>query len=254
MSSKIASSKAMSSKAAPPKPAPPEAAPPKVASAGVGSGQPDLARSLAEPATEQTVAPPLTIAPIWRRVAARATDLVVVFFIQFMLVVVQIFWFMDDVSQRYDFEPWGRSFMASMIFIGLYGIYEIFFHTFAGGQTPGKILLEIEVVRHQDARTPSLLQSLVRWPLAGIALPLLFAPNSELWFAHYKLWALALWLAPGVTAVFTKDRFSLHDLVAGTQVVRHVQTEEETQQIEDMKSRRKELREKYGLGLFNKLR
>jgi len=198
--------------------------------------------------------PPKEIAPIWSRIAARATDLLVVFFIEFILVIVQIFWFMDSVSRKYDFEPWGRPFMASMIFIGLYAIYETFFHTFAGGQTPGKILLRIKVVRRKDEKPPSLLQSFARWPLAGIALPLLFAPNATLWFAHYKLWALALWLAPGITAFLTKNHLSIHDLAAGTKVVRHIQTDEELKQIAEDATSRKEIREKYGFGFFRRLR
>lgn len=186
-----------------------------------------------------------------------------VFFIQFILVVVQIFWFMDDASRNHDYEPWGRPFIATMTYIGLYALYEIFFHTKAGGQTPGKILMRIEVVSRgrgigrEQNQPPSLAQSIIRWPLAGVAFPLLFAPNEQLWFAHYKLWALALWLLPGITAVFTKDKLSLPDLLANTRVVRHIQTEDELKQLEDMKQRRKEVREKYGwgrLGGWNRLR
>ena len=97
--------------------------------------------------------------------------------IQFVLVVLQIFWFMDDLSQRYDFEPWGRSFMASMIYLGLYACYEVYFHTFAGGQTPGKIFMKIEVARLSDGRPPVWWQSLARWPVAGVALPFAVCPR-----------------------------------------------------------------------------
>ena len=218
------------------------------------SGEVQISQPKPAPASTPPLSDP---APLWRRLVARATDLLVVLCIQFVLVVLQIFWFMDDLSQRYDFEPWGRSFMASMIYLGLYACYEVYFHTFAGGQTPGKIFMKIEVARLSDGRPPVWWQSLARWPVAGVALPLLFAPDAQLWLVHYKLWAVGLWLLPGVTALITPARRSLPDLLAGTQVVRHIQTEEETQQLEDMKRRRTELREKYGLGRFgpfNRLR
>ena len=48
-------------------------------------------------------------------------------FVEFVLVVAQVFWFMDSFSDRYGPEPWRRAFVASLIHIVLYGTYEVFF-------------------------------------------------------------------------------------------------------------------------------
>ena len=184
------------------------------------------------------------IAPLWRRVVARATDLLVVFFIEFVLVVVQVFWFMDDVSDSVQPEPWGRSFMATVIFIGIYAIYEVIFHTRANGQTPGKLLLQVKVVRAADGEAPRWWQSAVRWPLVGVAFPLLFAPN--LGFPNF-LWLVGIALAPGITAIFSKNRRGIHDLLAATIVVSHEPTEEEKRQDQQIRDRARERREKYSV-------
>ena len=179
------------------------------------------------------------IAPVWRRVFARVVDLLVVFFVQFVLVVVQIFWFMNSLSERFDPEPWGRPFVASLTYISLYCIYEIFFHTKANGQTPGKLLLHVKVVRVVDGNPPRWWQSLLRWPLAGVAFPLLFVVNFWL--------ALGLWLAPGITAVATRKRRALHDHISSTMVVSHEPTEEERRQDQEIRERARERREKYSI-------
>ena len=175
---------------------------------------------------------------------ARATDLLVVFFIEFVLVVVQVFWFMDDVSESVQPEPWGRSFMATVIFVGIYAVYEVIFHTRANGQTPGKLLLRVKAVRAADGEAPRWWQSALRWPLVGVAFPLLFAPN--LGFPNF-LWLVGIALAPGIAAVFNKNRRGIHDLLVSTIVVSHEPTEEEKRQDRQIRDRARERREKYSV-------
>src|SRR5699024_1368616 len=75
---------------------------------------------------------------LWRRALARAADAATVVLVLWMLVVLQVLWFMDDATRRFDPEPWGRAFVPLLAFIALSAIYEIVFLRFNEGQTPGK--------------------------------------------------------------------------------------------------------------------
>lgn len=191
-----------------------------------------------------------------RRLVARFIDVLVVFTIQLVLVIIQVFWFMDSLSDRFDPQPWGRSAAATFIYVALFGAYEIFFHTKSQGQTPGKIFMRIKVAQPvpvaqpagaqissqppSPGQPPSFWRALVRWPLVGVPLPLLFVPN--LWIA------LGVWLAVGVTCLFSRQLKAIHDYVAGTEVVMHEPTKEELEADRRMRQRQVEFKEKYQVG------
>lgn len=159
----------------------------------------------------QAVERPLLDAPsaaLWRRVAARAVDTATVFFLLWVLVVLQILWFMDDLSDRLDPEPWGRAFPATVAFVVLSAAYEVVFLRGNDGQTPGKDLLNVRVVRRADDGNPSVARAARRWLLPGLA--------ALVW----PIWAAVIAVfATGLTVPFGAARRTLHDHLAGTMVV-----------------------------------
>ncbi len=205
-------------------------------------------------------------ATAFQRLAARAIDAVIVLFILFLLVITQIFWYMNELSDAHQYSPWGRSFIASISYIGLYVIYEAVFHTYNRGQTPGKLLMNIYLVSLPtaafgqdentdnmkspvdagDIRAPNLYQSLIR-----IILPV----TPLLFFEPWPLWASLACLATGIPVLWNiKHRGrAIHDFLANTCVIYVEPTQEDADFLKREKELREERTEKYNLGLFRQI-
>ena len=93
---------------------------------------------------------PYPVAVVWRRVLARIIDAVTVFFIQWMLTVIQLLWFMDDVSTRWQPDPWGRATAAVLAYIFFHFVYTMVFLRWNEGQTPAMDLMNLRAVRTKD--------------------------------------------------------------------------------------------------------
>ncbi|WP_155060163.1 RDD family protein [Streptomyces blattellae] len=148
---------------------------------------------------------------LWRRLLARLVDATAVLAVLWVLVVLQIFWFMGDATRRLDPEPWGSAFVPLVAFVVLSATYEVVFLRFNGGQTPGKDLLDIRVVaRSADSPELSLPRALLRWLLPGLLL------------LAWPLWlgALAVAGTAVTTPLGTRPR-AAHDYLAGTEVVHY---------------------------------
>jgi uncharacterized RDD family membrane protein YckC len=145
---------------------------------------------------------------VWRRVAARATDLATVLFVQWALTILHIFWFVDAASTRYQPAPWGRAFVSVVLFVTLSAVYEVVFVRWNAGRTPGKDVWRIKIVTAGTDDRPGVPRALARW--AGPGLTIL------LWPIGLALTALAAW---GLTVPVTVGRRAVHDLVTGTAVV-----------------------------------
>ena len=89
-------------------------------------------------------------ASLVRRAAARAIDLATVFFLMWALVVTRVLFFMDRLSDRIHPDPWGRAFVATVTFVVLATVYEIVFLVANKGQTPGKDIMKLRVIRRAE--------------------------------------------------------------------------------------------------------
>jgi uncharacterized RDD family membrane protein YckC len=138
----------------------------------------------------------------WRRLAARAIDLVTVFFCLFAVAVMGGGALIDGAGQ------------ARVAFVVLLVVYEGVFVARVG-QTPGKDLLRVKVAVAGSADTPGAGRTARRLPL--VSLPLL-VPDPVV--------AASVLLATGVT-VWLRPGRGLHDLLAGTWVVHYHADEEE---------------------------
>ncbi len=208
-------------------------------------------------------------ATAFQRLAARAIDAVVVLFILFLLVITHIFWYMDELSDAHQYSPWGRSFIASVSYLGLYIIYEAVFHTYNRGQTPGKLAMNIYLtalpaatfgqdnninninsmkspVDTGNIHAPRLYQSLIR-----IILPV----TPLLFFEPWPLWASLACLATGIPVLWsTKYRGrAIHDFLANTCVIYIEPAQEDADFFKKEKELHQERREKYNLGLFRQI-
>jgi uncharacterized RDD family membrane protein YckC len=146
-------------------------------------------------------------AAFWRRVLARLLDSLAVFWIEFALVVMGAAFWVAPLTDRIHPGPWGRAFVATITYAVFLVIYEVVFIT-ANGQTPGKDLLKIKVVRVVDGETPTLNQALRR---SLVHAALCVVPKA--WLASLAQFAV------GLTSLRSPMRRSLADHVAGTQVV-----------------------------------
>jgi uncharacterized RDD family membrane protein YckC len=142
-------------------------------------------------------------AGFWRRAAAYLADLFLIqlvvnflMYVRFLAVVIAsahergsgFMEFLED-------EPLGLS-----LFIGILSFVLYFtFFTNWGGQTPGKMLMRVRVVA-ADLEEVSLARSLSR---------------TLCYFASYLFFGLGF-----LIAAFNRDKRALHDLVAGTRVIR----------------------------------
>ncbi len=168
--------------------------------------------------TGATGAVDLAPAALWRRGAARATDLATVLFVQWALTVLHVLWFVPALSERVAPAPWGEAFVVTVLFVLLTAVYETVFMRWNNGRTPGKDVWHVKVVCVGTETAPGLLRSLTRW--AGPGLALLVWP---LWLAGVVLVA---WAAP---ALVTSRRRTFHDLLSHTMVVVDRRDDEENE-------------------------
>src|SRR4051794_34346953 len=89
-------------------------------------------------------------AALWRRLAARLADILTVVFVVWAVVVLQVLWFMGQLSRAVHPRPWGTAFVPTMTIVALYAVYEIVFVRYNQGQTPGKDVFKIRVVTAAD--------------------------------------------------------------------------------------------------------
>ena len=162
-------------------------------------------------ALNRAAPPPLTRPPAdpWRRAVARIIDLAIVATLLWTLVLFQVFWFMDRLSQRVDPEPWGRWFAPTVAFVVIFAVFEVLFLVRNRGQTPGKDVMKIRVVPRRAGGKISVVRAVRRWVLLGVA-----ALVHPIWMA-----ALVLGIV-GLPAAMTGRR-SMCDRLAGTVVVHY---------------------------------
>lgn len=149
----------------------------------------------------------LDVAPMWRRLAARAIDVVTVTTWVFAFAIAHIFLHLPLWSRSVAPEPWGTWFLTIITFTICYAAYEIVFIAKLGA-TPGKDLMGLGVVDATTGARPTYGQAARRWLLPGMVQPL---PGT--WIAG------VLTLTWGATAWFDGERRSVHDRLAGTRVV-----------------------------------
>lgn len=183
------------------------------------------------PATSPTerTAPPATAAP-WRRAAAWLADVVTVLFVNLAFVLIGGAALVDAAVDRWSPEPWGASFVPTILYATFFLVYETSFVA-VRGQTPGMDLLDIEVVVPSTGGHPGWRRALVRTlPLAVLRL----APGA--------LVGTAAMAAVGVSIPVDRQRRALHDLLAGTIVIDSYGTDDDGPGPID----RDELAETYG--------
>ena len=147
------------------------------------------------------------VAPLWRRLVARLLDMFTTFFLTFALVVIVFVWFLDDLAQAVDPDPWGRAFIATVLYVMVATVYEVVF-LWQRGQTPGKDAMNVRVISDTD----------------GIGLPFGVACRRSVALALLRLvpgaftGTVATFLV-GVTCLGDERRRAVHDHLAGTWVI-----------------------------------
>lgn len=165
----------------------------------------------------------------WRRAAAWLVDVVTVLFVNLALVLIGGAPLVDAAVERWSPEPWGDSFVPTVLFATLFLVYETTFVA-VRGQTPGMDLLGTKVVVTSTGEHPGWRRALVRTlPLATLRL----VPGA--------LVGTAAMLAVGVSIPVDRRRRGLHDLLTGTTVVSYDADVDEPGPID-----RDELAETYG--------
>jgi uncharacterized RDD family membrane protein YckC len=159
--------------------------------------------------------PDLVAAALWRRLLARGLDVFTVFFLLWMLVVVRVFWFVDGLADRFHPDPWGRALVPLVLFVVMSAVYEVVFVHWNNGQTPGKQHFGVRAGTGPDAAVPSVRRSIARWVLPGLIV------------LAWPLWVAAVLLCgTAITVPLARGRRSVHDLIAGTRVVRYDHVED----------------------------
>lgn len=188
---------------------------------------------------------PYPVAAVWRRALARIIDAVTVFFIQWMLTVIQLLWFMDDVSSRWQPEPWGRATAAILGYIFFHFVYTMVFLRWNEGQTPAMDLLKLRAVRTKDGSHLGLGRCGARWLVGGVS-----------WIAPpVVLGGIIVNAATYLTAPFDRRRRTVSDWVAGTTVIAYNRDKEDPDGVlEEVLDEfgqpmtvREQIRRKYGL-------
>ncbi len=188
---------------------------------------------------------PYAVAAVWRRALARLIDAITVFFIQWMLTVIQILWFMDDVSSRWQPEPWGRATSAILGYIFFHFVYTMVFLRWNEGQTPAMDLMKLRAVRTKDGSHLSLGRCGARWLVGGVS-----------WIAPpVVLGGIIVNAATYLTAPFERRRRTVSDWVAGTTVIAYNRDKEDAGDEPDEvldefgqpMSVREQIRRKYGI-------
>lgn len=179
-------------------PAPPAPAPPRSLDQGAPGRRP-------EPRPPAPRDP--SVAPMWRRAVARGIDLVAVFVWMWMLSLLHVLFHLPLWSDAVDPAPWGNTFLAVVTYVVLLAAYEIGFVAHDGA-TPGKEVMGLRVVQDGTDLTPTWRQATLRFLLPGTAQLL---PG---------VWpGAALAAGYGATAFADVRRRTVHDRLAGTQVV-----------------------------------
>ena len=192
---------------------------------------------------------PYPVAAVWRRALARLIDAITVFFIQWMLTVIQLLWFMDDVSSRWQPEPWGRATAAILGYIFFHFVYTMVFLRWNKGQTPAMDLMKLRAVRTKDGSHLSLGRCGARWLVGGVS-----------WIAPpVVLGGIIVNAATYLTVPFERRRRTVSDWVAGTTVIAYNRDKEDPEGVAEEvldefgrpMSVRAQIRRKYGIsGLF----
>ena len=192
---------------------------------------------------------PYPVAAVWRRALARLIDAITVFFIQWMLTVIQILWFMEDVSNRWQPEPWGRATAAILGYIFFHFVYTMVFLRWNEGQTPAMDLMKLRAVRTKDGSHLGLGRCGARWLVGGVS-----------WIAPpVVLGGIILNAATYLTVLFDRRRRTVSDWAAGTTVIAYNRDKEDpdgvAEEVLDEFGRpmsvRAQIRRKYGItGLF----
>ena len=188
---------------------------------------------------------PYPVAAVWRRVLARLIDAVTVFFIQWMLTVIQLLWFMDDVSSRWQPDPWGRASAAVLAYVFFHFVYTMVFLRWNEGQTPAMDLMKIRAVRTKDGSHLGLGRCGARWLVGGAswAVPPVFFGGLIVNAATY------------LTVPADRRRRTVSDWVAGTTVIAYDRDKEDPDgapeevldEFGQPMSVREQIRRKYGL-------
>ena len=189
---------------------------------------------------------PYPVAAVWRRALARLIDAVTVFFIQWMLTVIQVLWFMDDVSTRWQPDPWGRATAAVLGYVFFHFVYTMVFLRWNEGQTPAMDLLKLRAVRTKDGSHLGLGRCAARWVVGGVS-----------WIVPPVLFG-GLVVNAATYATVPADRRrrrTVSDFVAGTTVIAYDRDKEdpdsEFEEVLDEfgqpMSVREQIRRKYGL-------
>ncbi len=192
---------------------------------------------------------PYPVAAVWRRALARLIDAITVFFIQWMLTVIQLLWFMDDVSNRWQPEPWGRATAAILGYIFFHFVYTMVFLRWNEGQTPAMDLMKLRAVRTKDGSHLGLGRCGARWLVGGVS-----------WIAPpVVLGGIIVNAATYLTVPFDRRRRTVSDWVAGTTVIAYNRDKEDPDGVAEEvldefgqpMSVRAQIRRKYGItGLF----
>ncbi|MXZ79030.1 MAG: RDD family protein [Acidimicrobiia bacterium] len=188
---------------------------------------------------------PYPVAAVWRRALARIIDAVTVFFIQWMLTVIQLLWFMDDVSTRWQPEPWGRATAAILGYIFFHFVYTMVFLRWNEGQTPAMDLMKLRAVRTKDGGHLGLGRCGARWLVGGVS-----------WILPpVVLGGIIVNAATYLTVPFDRRRRTVSDWVAGTTVIAYNRDKEDPdgllEEVLDEFGQpmtvREQIRRKYGL-------
>jgi len=138
---------------------------------------------------------------------ALLVDSVTVLFVNLALVLIGGAALVDRAVDRWSPEPWGDSFVPTIVYASLFLIYESAVVA-ARGQTPGMDLLHLKVVVASTGRQPAVPRAIVRTvPLVVLRL----VPGAV-------AGTLAM-LGLGVSCPVDRQRRAVHDLLAGTVVI-----------------------------------
>lgn len=188
---------------------------------------------------------PYPVAAVWRRVLARIIDAITVFFIQWMLTVIQLLWFMDDVSTRWQPDPWGRATAAVLAYAFFHFAYTMVFLRWNEGQTPAMDLMNLRAVRTKDGSHLGLGRCAARWLVGGAS-----------WILPpVVLGGLVVNAASYVTTPLDRRRRTVSDWLGGTTVIAYDRDIEDPdggpEEVLDEFGRpmtvREQIRRKYGL-------
>lgn len=144
---------------------------------------------------------------MWRRLAARLVDAVAVTTWVFALSIAHVFFHLPLWSDDVNPEPWGNWFLLTITLVVVYAAYEIAFIAKVGA-TPGKDLMNLQVVDATTGQRPTIGQAVRRWLPIGLVQPIPAA------------WVGGLFtLLFGASGFADPERRTIHDRLANTRVI-----------------------------------